>query len=222
MRKLVFIVAVLLIPASLFAQDWRNRRARGDDYRYDRLEDKFEITPFVGYAWGGTIYADQTNLFNQDVDIASGANFGANFAIPLRNGFKIELTADRQNSHLETGGALFEPNNRVAPFDITYYQAGLQIPFAVSRNVHPFFLVGGGVANLDPRISGVSSATKFAAEIGIGVKVPINPNAGFRADIRGFYTALGNNNCDRCYFNTYGYNNSLSQGQANVGFYFAF
>lgn len=224
MRKLVFLVVLVLIPASLFAQDdWRNRRTYPRD-RYDRanlLEDKFEITPFVGYAWGGTIYADQTNLFNQDVDVASSADFGASFAIPLREGFKIELLADRQNTHLETGGgALFEPNNTVANFDITYYHAGLQIPFGVSRNVKPFVIVSAGVANLDPRINGVASSTRFSASAGIGVKVPINPQAGFRADIRGFYTSLGNDTaCRSC---LYGYNNYLSQGQANVGFYFAF
>jgi len=225
MRKVLFIAALLLIPASLFAQgDWRNRRSAPDRYdRYNRIEDKFEITPFVGYAWGGTIYADQTALFNQDVDVASSADFGASFAIPLRDGFKIELLADRQNTHLETGGGtLFEPNNTVANFDITYYHAGLQIPFATSRNVRPFVIVSAGVANLDPRINGVASSTRFSASAGIGVKIPINPQAGFRADIRGFYTSLGNNNCDRCYFGNYGYNNYLSQGQANVGFYFAF
>jgi hypothetical protein len=224
MRKSLFVITLLLIPASLFAQDWRNRRSAPDRYdRYNRLEDKFEITPFVGYAWGGTIYADQTSLFNQDVDVASSANFGASFAVPLREGFKIELLADRQNTHLETGGGnLFEPNNTVANFDITYYQAGLQIPFAVSRNVKPFVVVSAGVANLDPRINGVSSSTRFAASVGLGVKIPINPQAGFRADIRGFYTSLGNNGCSDCYFGSYGYNNYLSQGQANVGFYFAF
>lgn len=222
MRKyLLFGVVVLLLPAVVSAQDWRNRRGPRDYASPYSLQDKFELTPFVGYAWGGTIYADQTNLFNQDVDVASSADFGASFAVPLREGFKLEFMADRQNTHLETGGGqLFEPNNRVANFDITYYQAGLQIPFNPGRTVQPFIIVSAGVANLDPRISGVSSSTRFAASFGGGVKVPITPNAGFRGEIRGFFTSLGNNNvCDSCY---YGYSNNLYQGQANVGFYFAF
>src|SRR5204862_2828181 len=106
MRKLLVVLVLLLIPASLFAQDWRNRRAPRD--RYYGLENKFELTPFVGYTWGGTIYADQTNVFNQDVNAASSGNIGVDFSIPLRQGFKLELMAAHQNADLQNGnGGLF-------------------------------------------------------------------------------------------------------------------
>jgi len=59
MRKSFVVLVLLLIPASLFAQDWRNRRAPRDRYGYGSLENKLELTPFVGYTWGGTIYGDQ-------------------------------------------------------------------------------------------------------------------------------------------------------------------
>jgi len=221
MRKLQLVFVLLLIPVSLFAQDWRNRRAPRD--RYDRgygLENKFELTPFAGYTWGGTIYGGQSNLFNQDVDAASSGNIGVAFAIPLREGFKLELEASHQNTNLQTGGALFEPNNRVASIDINYYQAGIQIPFNVSRNVAPFIIVTGGVGNFSPNINGVSSATRFAMSVGGGVKVPINPNVGVRFDIRAYVSQLGNDNaCDVC---GYGYNSTFYQGQANFGVFFSF
>lgn len=222
MRKFLVLVVLLLIPASLFAQDWRNRRAPRDRYGYGfGLDNKFELTPFAGYTWGGTIYADQTNVFNQDVNAESSANIGVDFAIPLRQGFKIELMAAHQSADLTTGnGGLFTPNNRVASMDINYYQAGLQIPFNTGHNVYPFVIVTAGVANLSPNISGVASATRFAMSAGGGVKVPINPNMGIRFDIRGYVTQLGNDNvCDRC---SYGYNNTFYQGQANLGVFFAF
>src|SRR2546422_2005814 len=193
MRKLFVVLVLLLIPISLSAQDWRNRRAPRDRYGSGYgLENKFELTPFVGYTWGGTIYAGQTNLFNQDVDAASSGNIGVNFAIPLRQGFKLELEAAHQNTNLETGGALFQPNNKVASIDINYYQAGLQIPFDVGRNVSPFMIVTDGVGNFSPNIQGVSAATRFAMSVGGGVKVPINPNVGDRFDIRAYVTQHGN------------------------------
>lgn len=222
MRKYLVVLILLLIPASLFAQDWRNRRAPHDRYGYGfGLDNKFELTPFAGYTWGGTIYADQTNVFKQDVNAESSANIGVDFAIPLRQGFKFELMAAHQSADLTTGnGGLFTPNNRVASMDINYYQAGLQIPFDTGHNVYPFVIVTAGVANLSPNISGVSSATRFAMSAGGGVKVPINPNMGIRFDIRGYVTQLGNDNaCGGC---NYGYNNTFYQGQANLGVFFAF
>jgi opacity protein-like surface antigen len=221
MRKFLIVVVLLLIPASLFAQDWRDRRAPRDRYGSSRnLENQFELTPFVGYTWGGTIYADQTTVFTRDVDAASSANFGVDFAIPLRQGFKLELMASHQNTDLQTAGGLFAPNNKVASMDVDYYQAGVQIPFAVGRTVSPFVIVTAGVGNLNPNIAGVSSSTRFAMSAGGGVKVPINPNVGVRFDIRGYVTNIGRDNaCNSCY---YGYNDTFYQGQANFGVFFSF
>ncbi|HKS24014.1 MAG TPA: outer membrane beta-barrel protein [Thermoanaerobaculia bacterium] len=222
MRKSFVVLVLLLIPASLFAQDWRNRRAPRDRYGYGSLENKFELTPFVGYTWGGTIYSSQNSVFNQDVDAASSANIGVDFSIPLRQGFKLELMASHQNTDLQNGGGgLFTPNNKVASIDINYYQAGVQIPFNTGRNVYPFVIVTAGVANLSPNISGATSATRFAMSAGGGVKVPINPNMGFRFDIRGYVTNVGRDNgCNYC--GDYGYSDTFYQGQANFGVFFSF
>lgn len=219
MRKLILLLVVLMIPASLFAQDewWRNRRV---GYRDTNM---FELTPFVGYRYGGTIYADQSHLFNQNVDVASGANFGVNFGIPIGYQMKLELLFDRQNTHFTNGNGLFSPNQRLGGFDITYFQGGLQIPFAVSRTAQPYFAVSAGVANLSPRVSGASSATRFAAGVGIGVKVPINRNVGIKIEERGFFTSLSNNGNGRNYYNGYyNYNHDLYQGETNVGVFFRF
>ncbi|HEY8131803.1 MAG TPA: hypothetical protein VII12_07910, partial [Thermoanaerobaculia bacterium] len=167
MRKLLLLLVVLLIPASLMAQDegWRNRRS---NYRGGYADNFFELTPFVGYRYGGTIFADQTNLFNQDVDVASSGIAGVNFGIPIPNGWKVELMVNRQNTHFTTGGGgLFGPSDRVGAFDITYFHGGLQIPFAVSRSATPYFIVSAGVASLDPRVSGASTSTRFSAAAGI-------------------------------------------------------
>lgn len=218
MRKLVFLLLLVLVPTSLFAQsrddDWRGRRSAPRD-------NAFELTPFVGYRWGGTIFGNQTFIFNEDVDVASSANFGVNLAIPLGDtGMKIELMANRQSSELETESGLFEPNNQIADIEVTYLHAGLQIPFATSRNARPYFIVSGGLANLDPQISGVSAENKFSASAGVGVKLPINNNMAIRLEGRGYYTALENQ--DDCAFCDYFYNGEFVQGEVNLGLLFSF
>lgn len=222
MRKLMLMVTVLLIPASLLAQDegWRNRRVARDAYSTLNM---FELTPFGGYRYGGTIFADQTSLFgNQNVDVASAGNFGVNLGIPIGNAMKIELLVDRQNTHFTNGSGLFAPDQRLGGFDITYFHGGLQIPFAVSRNAAPYVVVSAGLANLEPRVSGASSDTRFSAGAGIGVKIPINRNVGIRIEERGYFTSLSSYS-NRHYSNYYyDYNRDLYQGETNVGVFFRF
>jgi hypothetical protein len=180
MRKLfILILLILALPTALLAQDddWRNRRGsdrgRRDDY-YRRGDNAFELEPFIGYRYGGTLYADQTGLA-EDVKAESHANYGANFAIPLGwEGFKLELMANRQDTHLTAGSGLFSPSDRIADFAVTYYHAGLIIPFAQSRAATPYVVVSAGIANLDPDVAGATSENRFSASGGIGVKVPFN------------------------------------------------
>jgi len=222
MRKCAVLLVLFLIPTAVFAQsddDWRRRRAR--DYRDTPRESAFELTPFVGYRWGGTIFASQTFIFDEDVDVADSANFGINFGIPLGDtGMKLELMANRQSSELETESGLFQPEQRVADIDVTYLHAGLQIPFARSRNAVPYAIVSAGIANLDPQLSGVSDETKFSASAGLGVKVPMSRALAIRLEGRGYYTTLEDQN--DCAFCDYFYNRDFYQGEVNLGLTFSF
>jgi hypothetical protein len=225
MRNAVLALLLLLTALPTFAQDdddnWRRRRPSYDDRRYSPRDSAFELTPFIGYRWGGTIFADQTFIFGQDVDVAPSANFGVNFAIPLGDsGMKLELMANRQSSELETGAGLFEPDDEVADIDITYLHGGLQIPFARSRNATPYAIVSAGLANLDPQILGVDAEQRFSASAGIGVKVPMSSALSFRFEGRGYYTALEEE--DECSLCDYFYNEDFYQGEVNAGLVFSF
>jgi opacity protein-like surface antigen len=224
MRKTLTVLFLLIIPTTLFAQsrdddEWRRRRAERN--RYAPRENAFELTPFIGYRWGGTIFADQTFVFNEDVDVASSANFGVNFGLPLGDtGMKLELMANRQASQLETERGLFEPNNDVADIDVTYLHAGLQLPFARSRNATPYAIVSAGLANLDPQLRGVSAENRFSASAGLGVKIPMSDALSVRLEGRGYYTALEEDSgCSVC---DYFYNQDFYQGEVNFGLMFSF
>jgi hypothetical protein len=218
-RVVLLIFAVLLIAPSLFAQDWRGRGY------YNRPRDNaFELEPFVGYRWGGTIFGDSTTVYGgRDVDLQSSASLGVNFAIPTGvNGMKVELMVNHQSTTVGHGSStLFGPGNDVGDIGVTYYHAGLLFPFNQSRGATPFVVISAGMTNLDPKTSGVSSSNKFSASAGIGVKVPINPSLSLRGEVRGYFTAVGSNTgCSRC---SYGYNDSnFYQAEANLGVVFRF
>jgi hypothetical protein len=221
MRRTLLLIAILLFTFTAFAQDrdedWRRRGAWSDTPR----AEAFEITPFIGYRWGGTIFADQTFIFGQDVEVSPSASLGVNLGIPLGStGMKLELMANRQSSDLETEGGIFEPNDRVAEIDVTYLHAGLQVPFARSRNATPYFIGSAGIANLDPQLAGVSDETRFSASAGIGVKVPINRALGIRLEGRGYYTSLEEDT--DCTFCDYLYNQDFYQGEVNLGLTLSF
>lgn len=218
MRKHVLVFVLLLASTTAFAQDrddsWRRRR-------YEPPRSAFELTTFMGYRWGGTIFAGQTLIFDQNVDVESSAAYGATFGIPLGDsGMKLELMANHQSSELELEGGLFDPGATLADIDVTYFHGGLQIPFARSRNVTPYVVVSAGVTNLELDAAGASDETKFSASAGTGVKTPITDNFSIRFEGRGYYTALENE--DDCRICDYYNNRDFYQGEVSVGLMFSF
>ena len=108
---------------------------------------------------------------------------------------------------------------------VTYYHAGIQMPFGDPRGPTPYFVFSAGIGTLDPQVKGASAENAFSFSGGVGVKVPINPNFGFRFEGRGFFTFLddGHNhdNHHDCYCDDY-YGHDFYQGQVNVGFVISF
>lgn len=230
MKNLILATALLLLPITAMAQDdWRDRRGEPDRDRYRddrrdwRRDNAFEITPLLSYRWGGTIFAEQTDVFGTDVAAESSGALGAIVGIPIGNsGLKLELMASRQQTALEAGGGLFDFEEEFGDLNVTYYHAGVLIPFARSRNVTPFVTLSAGIANLDPEVRGVGSENRFSAAASIGVKVPIADNLGFRFETRGFFTSTDETD-DDCYYGCYwNENRDFYQGEAAIGLVISF
>lgn len=238
MRKLAVLSFLLFASSSLLAQSgddrWRGddtrdrdrrerirERERDRDDRWSRRDNVFELTPLVGFRFGGTLQSEDTGLFLPDLDVASSASIGGIMSVPVGDsGLKIELSVNHQESELALEGDLFDPTDRIADIGVTYYQAGVRIPFATSRNAMPFFTIGGGIATLDPEFGGASSENRFAGSAGIGVKVPLNRNLGLRLEAKGYYTSLGDedDDCFRCRDTT----RDFVQGETSIGVVFSF
>ena len=244
MRKAAFVLFLLLVPSALLAQeDWRDRPGepdrpgdrprvrdrRGDPDDRDRVRrgrrdaSLFELTPTLGYRYGGTIESDRNNgnLFDDDVQLDSAASLGVTLGIPVGWGdTKIELMVSHQSTELETDEGLFLPDADLADIDVTYYHAGVSIPFSYSPYVTPYFVLSAGVANLDIGVAGLESENRFSMSAGVGVKVPISRNVGFRFETRGYFTALDADDDDRC--NRCDEGNALAQGETSLGVVFRF
>jgi opacity protein-like surface antigen len=221
MRKLAVLALLLCITTTALAQDrdddWRRRRAYDDTPNPDAVE----LTVFAGYRWGGTVFATSSLFFEDELQVEASPSFGADIAIPIGNsGMKLALMGSHQSSQLEAGGGLFDPDDDIADFDVTYFHGGLQIPFARSRNATPYAIFGAGVANLDPQIPGLSDETRFSLMGGIGVKVPFNRALSLRLEGRGFYTALEDEtDCAIC---DYFVDENFYQGEVSAGLSISF
>jgi opacity protein-like surface antigen len=186
---------------------------------------RFELTPQLGYHWGGTLSGDDNALFDTDLDVDEGSAFGITFDIPLSSNFQLELLASRQATELEFDSGLFGGDEEVADIDISYLHAGM-LWQGGNGQVNPFFVLSAGVTQLDPDVPGAGDESRFSLSLGGGVKVFFNEHVGLRFEGRGFFTAIDDYDggcwdddewhCND-YYDDYQYNDTLSQGIVSAG-----
>lgn len=131
-----------------------------------------EITPLVGYQFGGKFTVQRGTLRIKD-----NLNYGAILDITVRPNTQLELSYSRQDTRVEFRGVGFENINIDATVD--YWQIGGLVEYPRDR-VRPFGLFTLGATHFNPKVAGVSGVWRFSGTIGGGVKVFLSPNIGFR------------------------------------------
>ena len=181
-----------------------------------------EITPTVGFRWGGEIRAEDTTTLDRDADLEEGHSLGLVIDIPVSKHLQIELLADHQRTGLGSS-TLFGPTERQFDLDINYYHVGALYQWK-TRSVTPYVVGSIGIADLDPRDSFNSRTRRFSTSLGGGVKVPISSNIAVRFEGRGFWTDTGDTRFDdddddnhyRCHDDD-DCTSGLVQGQVRLG-----
>ena len=202
MRKAIFLLSLLLLPAVAQAQTRR-----------------FELTPTVGYRFKGDFQASSLFSQNLDVSIDEGATFGVIFDAPLTENWQLEFLANRQNSSFIVNEGLFTPESNLGDVTIDYFNAGLLFQWGPGQVVG--FVSGGlGLARIDPDFSEVSSETRFSGNFGGGVKILFGPNVGVRLEGRGYWVDLDTGSGG--HYDHFDYNEGLYQGEASAGLIIAF
>lgn len=200
--RILIALALLLGPAVASAQE----------------SHRFELTPRIGFNWGGSL-DNRDTLFGADVEAKESGSYGLSFDIPLASALQLELLASRQATELRFDEGLFGPDFAVADIDISYYHVGL-LWQGTDRRVSPFFVASLGVTRLDPDLPDTSTENRFSLSLGGGVKIFFSDHVGLRLEGRGFWTALDEEE-DRYWDRDYVYDNDFTQGQASIGLIFA-
>ena len=196
---LASLVLLLLLPALAAAQ-------------------KVELTPFVGFRFGGQL-DDDFPPAPADFELDESSSAGIILGFAVTRGFRVELTWTHQTTDLLDDRLFFE-EVELFEIDVDYYLAGATYQWTLGQ-VRPFVGFGIGAAELDPGAPGLASETRLAVSLGGGVKLMLTQNFGFR--LEGRLLAIEINDGGRCHdCHHYDDDNELTQGELRGGLIFAF
>jgi len=150
---------------------------------------KFEITPLLGYTFGGDFKNSETE---ETLDFDEGASYGV--ILGLKDQSKTgsafyELLYLRQESSLELN------NDKNFDVDVNYLHIGGRYG-SDGAAVNPYVAAGIGVTYFDPNKG--DSETEFSFSIGAGINVPLHEHVQLRFEGRGFGTVLSNDSSMFC------------------------
>jgi len=187
-------------------------------------ETGFELTPFIGYRWGGQIQAESSDLYDSDLEVDSGVSFGLIGDLPVAGNLKLELIASHQNTDLVDEGGLFGEDEEVFDVDVNYYHIGLLYQWP-RKDVTGFIVGTVGVGELNLDAPGSANEQEFSASFGGGFKLEFSRRLALRIDGRFYWTDIGKGDWDEdcdddddCW----GYNDDLTQQELKIGLVFKF
>jgi opacity protein-like surface antigen len=199
MRKILILLTVLVAAAGAQAAE-------------------LELTPFIGYRFGGDVPAESSDLFDVDVEVDEDAALGLALDIRVVHGLMIELFASRQDTQFVDDAGLFVPGEDLLDVEITYYHVGVGWGWKID-DLEPFVLGSLGIANVSPDSFGLRDEDEFSMSFGGGLKVWLNDHVGFRFEARGFWTDLSSAE-DWEFWDEY--DDDLYQGEVKVGLAISF
>jgi opacity protein-like surface antigen len=180
---------------------------------------ELELTPFIGYRFGGDVPRESSEIFEVDVEVDEAAVYGMALDIKVGPGLLIELFASRQETEFVDDTGLFQPEDVLLDVDVTYYHVGVGWGWRIN-DVEPFVLGSLGIAKISPDAFGLHDEDEFSMSFGGGVKVWINNHVGFRFEGRGYWTDLGSSEDEWEFWD--GYDDDLYQGEVKVGLVISF
>lgn len=182
----------------------------------------FEITPLVGYRFGGDFKAttDEADISTK-IKLIENASYGFLFAWDYDRKRQGELLVSHYTSQLSQTADLVTSNNHLA---ITYAHIGGNVPIA--DGVVPLFVTGGlGLTHFSPEDKQLSNETRFSLNIGLVTKIYISESVSLRLGGRVYATFF--NSDSQIFCNTENCAISISsdlwiQSEVNAGITFAF
>lgn len=141
---------------------------------------KAEITPFIGYQFGG-----QMRVRDGDLRLQDDMNYGLVLNYTLNRQGQIEASYTRQDTRMEFND--FRVGNRpIYDVSVNYWQLGGLYRFNPTATARPFLSLTAGLTyygvgqQLDDDAPRISSSTFFSMVLGGGVKIFPSQRIGIR------------------------------------------
>jgi hypothetical protein len=159
---------------------------------------RYDVTPFVGGVWGGTVKLEQQGLPNVNAEVQGGFSFGVAGGFRFdsddldgdvcRHCDSIEFRWLRQNTHVRLKqDAFLVPTPTVAPafnpaIALDYFLADFAHEWNIdeAKILKPFVMASIGAALLS---APQSSAARFVFGVGTGLEILPKPRWGFRFQV---------------------------------------
>jgi hypothetical protein len=180
-------------------------------------QPRTEITPFIGWRFGGSLEEENTGT---NIGIEDAKSFGLVIDYTTEPDKQIEIYISRQDTSFDRfDSEAINTDNLKKNLTIDYYHIG-GVYLIPGETLRPFVSGTIGATYFNPEDSDLSSETKFSLALGTGVKFYATKHVGLRLEARGIYTFVGSNAA------IFSNNGNLSihvksggilQGEANAG-----
>lgn len=137
-----------------------------------------EIAPFAGLQYGGSFNSAATG---RHVSFGAGLQYGGTVDVGINENWAVEALYARQSTDLSSLPAL--------DLTIERYMVGVREEKGdgPARFLGVFLL---GLTRFAPGLEGSDADERFTAAVGLGVRAPLSPHFGLRADARAYYTVV--------------------------------
>jgi opacity protein-like surface antigen len=159
-----------------------------------QAQPRFEITPLVGFATGGSLDDD---FDGTSFDVADDDIAGLALHITSVTGGQYEFSYWREDTSLESP-QLFIPGNGL-DVTIDYFQVGGTFPADFTDGFHPYVVATIGASRWEPKQSGFDDETFFAGTIGAGLRYNMNDKLALKLEGRAFANFLDSNSSVFCF-----------------------
>jgi hypothetical protein len=140
----------------------------------------FQVTPYVGYRFGGDFEDEETG---EEIEFGDDASYGITLNIDYEENTELEFLYSYQDTELRQES--FLGGESLLGLDVHYLHIGGTY-FWDFEWAHPFVASTMGVTLLDPHPGGLDSEIGFSLSIGGGVKLYATDRFGLRLEGRGF------------------------------------
>lgn len=174
---------------------------------------RFEITPFYGWQFGGSVA-----LLAGDLEIKDAAAYGVILDVTMRPGTQLELSYSRQDTELQFN-PFGLPRETLSDMTVEYWQIG-GLGFTQRGGARPFGSFTLGATHYNPDAARFDDEWRFSMVLGGGVKIIPSERLGIRLQghLLGTFLSTGSTiwcGAGGCSFGLFG--SGILQGEVSAG-----